>query len=1358
MSASGSGKYDLIDRLAEEFAARFRNGERPALSEYTTRYPELAEDIRELFPALVEMEQAEEDLREPTERPLAARVPPLDRVGDYRILREIGRGGMGVVYEAEQVSLGRRVALKVLPLQASKDGKALARFKREARAAAKLHHTNIVPVFEVGQDGEVCYYAMQFIQGQGLDQVVEEVRRLRAASLANGEHEADDLAGPEAATRQAPRSPAPHSPGKELAQSLLTGQFQVQEPVIPTSPPGRLGSADPIGVLTVDLTRRAPAPGADGGQLASATASAVLPGQVELSNASSHRSHYFASVARIGRQAALALAYAHARGIIHRDIKPSNLLLDAAGVVWVTDFGLAKTEDDGLTNPGDLVGTLRFMAPERFHGECDARADVYALGLTLYELLVLRRAFQARDRLGLIDQIKGEEPARPRSLDPRIPRDLETIVLKAMDKDPNRRYASAEEMAEDLHRFLADEPILARRASRAERLARWARRNKGLAVSLAVIAFLLVAAALASSVGVFLLRAANRREHAARLDAENQRDEIRYHLYVANMGLAQREWANGNAAHVRELLDAGVPRAAGEKDLRGWEWYYLDRLRHADLRTLQGHKGDVNFVTYSPDGSQIASAGDDGTVRLWDVVAGTQSRVLTGHVGDVLSLAFSPDGKRLASGGRDRTVRLWDLTAGNNPRVLTGFKGRVSGLAFGPGGKWLAIAGDDRSVRLWNVAAGDWLRVLSGHQAGIEDLAVRTDGKRLATAGGDGTVRVWDVTGKEEPRILTGHLGKVCGVAFSPDGERLASAGDDHTVRVWDVAASRVLRVLKGHMARVMSLAYSPDGIRLASTSIDGTVRLWNAVTGKELRILRGHTGEVNRVAYSPDGTQLASAGDDETVRVWDAGGGEQPRALRGPSDGISGLAFRPDGAHLASSSHDGTVRLWDVVEGRELRTLRAHAGGVRKAAYSPDGSRLVSVGKDSAVCVRDAAGDRVLRAFPGPRGGVQAVAFSADGKRLGLAAKGRTVWVWDASGSGEPRAFKGHSLQVMGVAFHPDGTRLASASKDGTVRVWDLAGSAPPVVLKGHRASVICVAYSPDGAWLASGGRDGMIRLWDVAAAKAVRGLQGHTGRVDCLVFSPDGTRLASGGRDGTVRVWDPIGGGELCVLKNHDLDVECVAFSPDGRWLVSGGSDRTIRLADARPWTKQAPDEQEALGLVEGLFARPLRQAEVVQRLRGHKGISEPVRRRALELAARFPDSPDRFHQACANVVRYPDLSTTLYKQALGWAETARALAPGADYLTTRGIAQYRLGRHGDALETLRQADQRHQNSLPADLAFLAMAHHQLGHAGDASAALKRLREIMKQPFVRGAEEALVFWAEAEALLRSTDLVPRK
>ena len=419
---------DEVEALADEFIARRRNGETPGLDEYVARCPSRAEEIRELFPAIAAMERWKPRTAAPR-RDLGG-GPIRERIGEYRLIREIGRGGMGIVYEAEQESLGRRVALKVLPGGGWSDDRPMQRFLREAKTAGGLKHGHIVPVFAVGVEDGLPYYVMPLIEGAGLDRIILELRARKVASF-DGQGRAEvDLPG--------------------IARTLLD-RSQAGPPPPPTDGAPGAAPAGPASPLT------------------SASGCATGLG-------------HWRGVAEVGRQVAEALQHAHERGILHRDVKPANLLLDAQGVAWVADFGLAKAAShDDLSRSGDLVGTLRYMAPERFRGESDARGDVYSLGLSLYELATLRPAHDVPDRAELIRKVAEALPARPRAIDPSIPVDLETVILKAIEPEPRQRYASAGALAEDLGRFLEGRPVLARRASLAEHLARWAARNQALA-------------------------------------------------------------------------------------------------------------------------------------------------------------------------------------------------------------------------------------------------------------------------------------------------------------------------------------------------------------------------------------------------------------------------------------------------------------------------------------------------------------------------------------------------------------------------------------------------------------------------------------------------------------------------------------------------------------------------------------------------------------------------------------------------------------------------------------------------------------------------------------------------------------
>ncbi|MFI5460389.1 MAG: WD40 repeat domain-containing serine/threonine protein kinase, partial [Isosphaerales bacterium] len=1044
MSMSDSEQYDLLDRLAEEFAERFRRGERPALKEYTDRYPKLADEIRDLFPAMVKVEQAEGvGQGEKQSGDSRGANPPLRQIGDYRILREIGRGGMGVVYEAEQISLGRRVALKVLPRQVSSDRMIQERFRREARAAARLHHTNIVPVFEVGQDGDVRFYAMQFIQGQGLEAVITELRRLR------------DRAGSESQIRavavdQSLRPRGEHSrqgiegstvgEGVEVSpvlQSILTGRFdpggrspervEASQSMLAGAASGglstlagtgmerRAAESDPALARThvenaaagdTNLPERAhrSAPGLSSSASISSS-SAILPGGTQLSSVESGRRAFFRSLAHIGRQVAGGLAYAHARGIVHRDIKPSNLLLDTEGVVWITDFGLAKGDDEGLTQNGDILGTIRYMAPERFRGEGDARADVYALGLTLYELLTLRSGFDSPDRLKLIEQIKTEEPERPRAIDARIPRDLETIVLKAIEKDPKARYQSAEAMGEDLGRFLADEPIRARRAAAAERYARWARHHPGIAVLGAVLTAVLILATTASLIvaGRMARLAEHERnaalaERSARQEANRQakaeslarveeagarrkadhanaslratQEELRRTVYATRSNLALAAWDAADVRRLRNLLDLMRP-TPGEPELRGWEWRYLWQLGHEDRLTLRAQEDSFTDVVFSPDGQTLAGLEGKGRIQLWDRHTG-EFRLTTGGVttqgrraslgSGVSALAFSPDGRSLAGPGPDASLMLYAADSGLPTLSLEGSPGAVQGLAWSPDGRTLIAALSAHSMRVWDARDGHLIhRVFGGHSGPVAAVAFSPDGRTIASASYDHTVKLWSLEDPRQPRaVLKGHTDEVRAVAFSPDGGRVASAGRDRSLRIWDVKSGAELAVIWGHPSSVLSLAYGLDNSRVVTGSADETVRVWDTASGQELRTFKGHTDEVRAVAVSPDGRDLASASADATVRVWDAASPPRPRTLQSPSvltygGGVECLAFSPDGRRLISGHDDHALRVWELPSGRPLHVIKGHSQRIMCVAFSPDGRTIASGGVDGTVRLWDA-------------------------------------------------------------------------------------------------------------------------------------------------------------------------------------------------------------------------------------------------------------------------------------------------------------------------------------------------------------------------------------------------------------------
>jgi WD40 repeat protein/serine/threonine protein kinase/Flp pilus assembly protein TadD len=1409
MPSSDSSRDVMLERLAAEFVERHRRGEHPSLTEYADRYPDLAGDIRELFPALVQIEKLK-----PAADPTRAFEPTAvssdgtrpERLGDYRILREVGRGGMGVVYEAEQESLGRHVALKVLPPSALLNPTYLERFRREAKAAAQLHHTNIVPVFGTGEHDGVPFYAMQFIRGEGLDKVLADVRRMR---------------------QQPGTAPAPTILASEgsIAHSLLTGQFTAPAADPPVRPADR-----PLAPSTSGLSVRGP------------------------------EADYCRGVARIGVQVAEALAYAHRQCILHRDIKPSNLLLDPQGTAWVTDFGLAKAEGtDELTHTGDIVGTVRYMAPERFDGRSLPESDVYGLGVTLYEMLALQPAFEASNRGRLIEKVLHEPPLPLRKLDPHVPRDLETVVLKCLAKDPRERYATPAALAEDLRRFLAGEPVRARRVGLGERALKWVKRRP-VAAALVAVSGLAALALVGLAVGLWYngqLSAALRETEKLQGEANRQRkrfEDLEANTrYLRNISQAEQAWQEARIGQTLRLLGLWRPRGEDEPDLRGWEWYYLRGLCHKDFRTLQVTEPcHLSSVAFHPDSRRIA-VGDlrNHTIHIWDVVDGRKLHTLTGHVAEVAAVAFSPDGGMLASTSSDGTVKVWD-TANGLP--THSFKAKVwfIGVAFSPDGKYLAASASDGTATLWAMPGGALVRRFVGHSNQVFSVTFSPDGLRLATASSDRTARIWDVASGECLRTLVGHAWQVTGVAFSPDEQTLATSSEDGSIKLWDWAAGKVRWTLEGHTAWAYRVAFSPDGRWLASVSDDMTVRLWDVARGKAAGILRGHEGNYTRgVAFSPDGRFLATTAATQ-VKVWDlASGPQEYRSLHPlPTDRVGGVAFAADGRRLASASRDRTVRLWEAATGRQIRILTGHRDEVRCVAFGAADKLLASGSYDGTVKLWDPDTGEVRHTLTGYKGRIESVAISPDGRWVAAVGDGPTVSVWDATSGQKIQTLTGH-----GIAFSPDSRRLASAGGDRTVKLWDTETWQELRTLEGFKQGVFTMAFSPDGSLLATAeghGEDG-VKLWNPVSGDLTRTLEGLWGNIYSVAFSPDGRRLAAAGQDGKVKIWDTASGQEVLTLKGHTNFIYSIAFSPDGRWLASAGADPAIRLWEAPPDDRTGPEDRATLLTPEYVLRWHLNEAEDclragqrtaarwhVDRL-GHPPLSDPLLyARLAAVRAEFglwaevvadaeaalrqqpDDPPTRFlhSRACQTLGRHAEAAADftallshsprdarLYElraasqQALGKADLARAdleqaiklgtqnpivfnnLAwqlvtgpPGqrdpvralkliqqavkqaphnATFVNTFGVIQYRNGQYKEAVSTLEKslaAGQGQQDAFA--LFFLAMGHARLGDAAKAQDCFDRAVkwvEAQKDLAAQHVEELKAFRTEAEAELRA-------
>jgi WD40 repeat protein len=1018
------------ERLNEALAAYYESVEagRPLdRAELLARYPDLADGLASFFAAKDSFERQAAPLLPASGATAAvAEVPARVRcVGDYEVLEELARGGMGVVYRARQVSLGRLVALKMIRSGGLASEAELRRFQTEAAAAASLDHPNIVPIHEVGAHEGLPYFSMRLVEG--------------------------------------------HS----LAQRLASG------PAVPCE------------------------------------------------------------AARLVAAVARAVHHAHQRGVLHRDLKPANVLLDAEGQPHVTDFGLAKRAEGGAaTESHAILGTAPYLSPEQAAGrgrDVTVATDVYGLGAILYECLTGRPPFQGETVLDVLHQVRECEPTRPRALNPRFDSDLETITLKCLEKGPGQRYGSAEEVAEDLERWLRGEPVRARPVGPLRRFGRWCRRKPVLAVLAGAVLVLVAGGTVGATAAALSLRELARREQGAREDADRRRRDA--------------EGEQKKARKERDLKVAALKRAEDRRRDAEREKKEVEKERDAKAKLLVRSEG-LRLTAHSS-----SALGTDPSLALLLAIEGAKRAP-----GQLANQALLAALERC----HEERVASWESVLG--PR-----RGGAEGFAFLPDGRHAITLGSIESLHVLDMTANRRARSWPVHPHSRTSAALSPTGRHVVTVG----------EGNWQP--------------FLGDGSCFYT---NRVARVWDVETGKVVSVLKGHTGRAVTAAFSPDGQRIVTASQDGTARVWSAATGKELLVLRSE-GSLDSACFSPDGTRVLTVGARQTVtqqyRYLEAPGGG-PVAIDPPHVAVSLAAGGSSGSGGGSggpNADPALARVWDATTGKEVGALPRQTGAWLFALvnqgrwavggeFSADGQRVLLgfVGERAAAQLWEPAKRKTITFRSAEEGAGVPPSFSPRGDRV-LYAAGKLAHVASPEEPDTPLVLRGHTDVIFTAAFSPDGGHVVTGAADRTVRVWSTRTGEQVACLRGHSATVTWARFRPDGRRVLSTTADGTLRSWHLAPPRPDVVRIEHPKRAESVVYSRDGRYLLSTGDGAAVRVWDGATGRPVSVLRglrqvtnplwrDHVLgQVLSASFSPDGERvlvLTNATKARVVSFTDRK------------------------------------------------------------------------------------------------------------------------------------------------------------------------------------------------
>lgn len=885
--------------------------------------------------------------------------------------------------------------------------------------------------------------------------------------------------------------------------------------------------------------------------------------------------------ARLLATLAQAMHYAHLRGVVHRDLKPVNILLDSAGQPKIADFGLAKRtdSDSDFSQSGAILGTPSYMAPEQAAGkvrDTGPAADVYALGAILYELLTGKPPFQGESSIETIQKVLNEEPVRPSRVRPGVPRDLETICLKCLQKEPASRYASSGDLVDELNRFLEDRPIQARPAGIVEKIWRWCRRSPARATLIAAVCLLLLGVVIVSSLLAY-------REHQAKREVAEYNQNLLREQKEKDAALKSALSGAARLALDRGLMlceQGDVPRGmltfakalsiaieAGDTELESVTRFNVSAWEREMWRlqsfVLAPKDTYVLRAVLNPQNKLMAVSLANKTAQIWDKADESGRRILhtLPHDGIVIDLTFSSDGKLLMT-RTERTVSLWNVADGTQACPTIAHGPKILGAALSPDSKFVVTGAEDKTARFWNAQTGGQEGIPLEHKFAVSIVAIDGSGKQVLTSSA-GRVQVFDVASRAAlGRELT-HKSLVRSATFSPDGLRVLTGTLGKTVHVWGLNDRTEIFSALNFDDPVEEVLFNPDGDTIAVRTMTGSAYLRQADTGAPIGSVVPHPGIVYHIAFSRIGKRFLTAGNNGIVRIWDTTpDGMVTAVLHHPNQNrllAGSCSFSSDGQTVLTV--DGTVRLWQAPKGSQRGTPIRHAGGAYAIAFSNDGKWVLSGGDDGKAILRnsheDVYSDRVLKTGAP----IAAVMFSPDGQLAAVADFKGTIHLWEVKTGLHKQSFQGHNAGVNSAAFSPDNTTILTVSTDKTARLWNAHTGQPlgqPLV---HEGMVNAAAFSQDGRFAYTAELNGFVRQWDVATGASLSSHWSQAAGVHAIATSSDGRFVITGSGDKSARIWNSATGEAVGVPFLHQDTVRDVKFSSDSLTVLTGSFDKTAR-----------------------------------------------------------------------------------------------------------------------------------------------------------------------------------------------------